>query len=99
MYNFTIIVPREDEVLDSFWIGIENIFPGNPFGGAILINCLDCVGLVAVRSGFCGSTIYGIGLIHRGHCLNHGYALKYFNDWLLCVSVFFLLFQYNRVAT
>lgn len=33
--------------------------------GAILINCLDCNGLVAARSGF--RAIYGDGLIRCGH--------------------------------
>lgn len=64
--------------------------PGSPFIGAILINCLDCVGLVAVGSGFCESTIYGIGLIHRGHCLNHGYTL------ILFMYAWFY-FEYNRL--
>lgn len=47
---------------------------------------------MAVGSGFCGSTFYGVGLIHCGHCLNHGRGgLKTFNDSLLCMLGFFVL--------
>lgn len=36
--------------------------PGSPFIGAILINCLDCTGLVVARSGFREPSMYGGGL-------------------------------------
>lgn len=61
---------------------------------AILINCLDCVGLAA-RSGFCGSTMYGIGLIRYSHWL----SMNNNNTDLECsTSTLFLVFCIQSVC-